>query len=335
MLSHEVVGCFVDVADLGHDALTASLRRLRSTSQASTIDPGKVSVSGHEEKDPFGETRSPQDPLGPFEAFRAKREEEQALAETSASREPYTSEPTAVLPPVDTEATVQFNPPEYNAGQYGAGQYSSAPYGSAQGAYGPGFAADGAHGAGAASDGAYGAGFAPPPPQSDFDDYSTAVPTGPRQWRGKTHSAVVFGAVAILAAGLGVGVYAATQSSGGAPAASPAVTASANPANPSTGPSKGARNAKAMTARLTVTAVGTDSFTGKTANGTALTVQIAKGTKFGTEARPFTRAQLVPGAVVYVRLRHGANGTAIATVIASGDAHKPATSAPATPSAGA
>ncbi len=289
MLSREVADCFEDVTDFARDALTASLRRLRSTSQASTIDPGKVSVSGHEEKDPFGEP--------------------------STSPEPYTSEPTAVLPPVDTEATVQFNPAEYNAGQYSAGQYGAAPYGSSQGAYG--------------------AGFAPPPPQSDFDDYSTAVPAGPRHWRGKSRSAVVFGAVAILAAGLGVGVYAATQSSGGAPAASPAVTASANPANPSTGPSKGAKNAKALTARLTVTAVGTDSFTGKTANGTALTVQIAKGTKFGTEARPFTRAQLVPGAVVYVRLRHGADGAAIATVIASGDVRKPATTATATPSAGA
>ncbi|HEV3170962.1 MAG TPA: hypothetical protein VGZ32_11510 [Actinocrinis sp.] len=287
-------------------------------------------MSGHEEKDPFGETQSPEDPLGLFEAFRARREEDQAPVESFPSPEPYSSEPTAELPPVETEATVQFNPAQFNpaqfnAGQYSAGQYGAAPYGSAEGAYGPGFA----------SEAAYGAGFASPPPQSDFDDYSSAAPAGPARWRGKTRSAVVFGAVAVLAAGLGVGVYAATQSSGGKPGASPAVTTSVSPANPSAGSSKGAKTGKVLTARLTVTAVGTDSFTGKTANGTALTVRIATGTKFGTAARPFTRAQLVPGAVVYVRLRHAANGAAIATEIAAGDARKPATSATATPSAGA
>lgn len=265
-------------------------------------------MSGHEEKDPFGETQPPEHSLGPFEAFRSPDE--------------HTSEPTAVLPPVDTEATVQFNPAGFNAGQGSAGQYSAAPYGSAEGAYGHGFS----------SEGAYGAGFASSPPQSDFDDYSTAAPPRPTRWRGKTRSAVVVGVAAILAAGVGVGVYAATHSSGGEPAASPAVTASANP---SAGPSQGAKTGKVLTARLTVTAVGTDSFTGETVNGTALTVQIAKGTKFGTEARPFTRAQLVPGAVVYVRVRHNGTGAAIATLIAAGEVHKPGASATATPSTGA
>jgi hypothetical protein len=263
-------------------------------------------VSGHDEKDPFGETRSAEDPLGPFETFRAQREEEQAPVA------PFTAElPPVEPPPSETEATIQFDPAQFNP----------APYGSAQGAYGSGFA----------SEGAYVPGFGTPPPQSDFDDYSTAAPAGRTRLRGKTRSAVVFGAVAVLAAGLGVGVYAATQSSGANPATSPAVTTSANPA---AGPSKGAKAGKVLTARLTVTTVGTDSFTGKTETGTALTVQIAKGTKFGTAARPFTREQLVPGAVVYVRLRHGVNGDAIATVIAAGDVRKPTASATASPSAG-
>jgi hypothetical protein len=268
-------------------------------------------VSGHDEKDPFGETRSPEDPLDPFETFRAHREEEQAPVAPFPSPGQYTSE---------TEATIQFDP-----AQVETAQFNPAPYGSAHGAYGPGFA----------SEGASAPGFGTPPPQPDFDDYSTAAPAGRTRLHGKTRSAVVFGAVAVLAAGLGVGLYAATQSSGGNPAASPAVTTSANPANPAAGPSKGAKAGKVLTARLTVTTVGTDSFTGKTANGTAMALRIVEGTKFGTPTRPFSRPELVPGAVVYVRYRHGTNGDDIATVIAAGDANKLPAPTAATPSAGA
>ena len=59
------------------------------------------------------------------------------------------------------------------------------------------------------------------------------------------------------------------------------------------------------------------------------TVDIATTTKFGTAARPFTRSQLVPGAVVYARLRHQTDGTVTATVIASATADTPSASATA------
>jgi hypothetical protein len=86
---------------------------------------------------------------------------------------------------------------------------------------------------------------------------------------------------------------------------------------------KGAKTGKAATARLTVTEVGSDSFTGTTARGTTVVVHITAETRFGTAARPFTRAQLVPGADVVARMRKKADGTVVATVVAA---------APATPS---
>ena len=87
--------------------------------------------------------------------------------------------------------------------------------------------------------------------------------------------------------------------------------------------------------RLTVTAVNGDAFTGTTPGGETVTAQIAAATKFGTAARPFTRAQLVPGAVVYARLRRTAGGSVVATVIAAGTSDKASGAAAASPSAGA
>ena len=66
-----------------------------------------------------------------------------------------------------------------------------------------------------------------------------------------------------------------------------------------------------------VTSVGSDSFTATTARGESVVVHITSATRFGTAARPFTRAQLVPGAEVFARLRKETDGTVVATVIAS------------------
>jgi hypothetical protein len=254
-------------------------------------------VSDHDEHDPFGETQSAPDPLGPFEAFQAQREKEQAPTEPFP--EQYASEPTALLPPLEGEPTVQFGPPE-------AGGYT---------------------------------GYPPPPAPAltQSFEYAEPAPMYPGEpagaGRGRLRSAMVFGGIAVLVVALGVGVYAATRPSGGQPtAATPPATASAAP---SVGASKAAKTGKALTARLTVTTVGTDSFTATTASGTAVSVKIAAGTKFGTAARPFTRSQLVPGAVVFARLRREANGSVVATVIAAGTAVKASASASATPSAGA
>lgn len=276
-------------------------------------DAGKVSVSDHDESDPFGETRSAEDPLGPFEAFKAARAKEPAAPEPFPESfgeafggpvpGPDEAEPTAIIGA--EPGAYGPAPDEYaTATEYAAPHQYTDPY--------------------------------PPPPPGY--GYPEPVPMGdpglvqPRgAGRGRVRSTVLFGVVAVLAVGLGAGIYAATQSSSGRPAASAGTTASA-PA--SAGASTAAKGAKAETVRLTVTAVSGDSFTGTTAAGKSVTARIAATTKFGTAARPFTRAQLVPGADIYARLRRETGGTAVATVIAAGVSSKASGAASASPSAG-
>ena len=162
--------------------------------------------------------------------------------------------------------------------------------------------------------------LAPPPyeqytqvvPPMPFDESATRTPRRPLR------SAVVFGGAALLAVGIGAGVWAVTNSSGGAPAAASAGTPSVSaPASPGSKAAKAGKAGKAVNARITVTSVGSDSFTGTTAHGETVVVHIATTTRFGTAARPFTRAQLVPGAKVVARLRKDPDGTVTAAVIAS------------------
>ena len=232
-------------------------------------------------KVPVPDTSDNEDPLGPFDAFRARRAEEQA------ANEPFPAQYPA------QEYTAQG----YTAHEYTAEAYAAEPYVTGQ--------------------------YAQPVPEA-------LVASGGN--RGRLRSVAVLAGAAVLVAGVVGGVYAATRSSGSPAAASgPAVSAS-----PSAGASKGAKSgkaAKAVTARLTVTSVSGDSFTATAADGQTVSVQIAATTKFGTAARPFTRSQLVTGAVVYARLRHEADGSVVATVIASSTA-TPA-SASASPNAGA
>lgn len=162
--------------------------------------------------------------------------------------------------------------------------------------------------------------FAPlaPPPYEQYTQVVAPMPfdeSAQRAPRRRLRSAIVFGGAAVLAAGIGAGVWAA---SGGAPAAASAGTPSASaPASPGSKAAKAGKAGKAVNARITVTTVGSDSFTGTTAHGETVVVHIATTTRFGTAARPFTRAQLVPGAKVVARLRKGPGGTVTATVIAS------------------
>lgn len=176
-----------------------------------------------------------------------------------------------------------------------------------------------------AVDGGYAAPFPPLQPAPAF-----AAPNGAAQRSGRKRSLLIFGGIAAVAVGLGAGAYAVTQPSGQTSASSPAATATPTP-----GASNGAKGVKVATARLKVTTVGTDSFTGMAANGTAVTVRILPTTRFGTAARPFTREQLVVGADVVARLRREADGTVVATVIAAAAAEQGAASATASASAGA
>lgn len=150
--------------------------------------------------------------------------------------------------------------------------------------------------------------------------------------RGRLRSVAVLTGAAVLVAGVVGGVYAATRTSGG-PAAAPGVVSSASPSASATKDAKGTKGGKAAAARLTVTSVSSDSFTARAADGRTVTAQITTTTKFGTAARPFTRSQLVTGAVVYARLRRAADGTVVATVIASSVADKGA-AASGSPDAG-
>lgn len=255
-------------------------------------------MSDHDESDPFGETRSAEHPLGPFEAFSAPAKEPVAPEPfpdpfATSVPGPYEAEPTAILMPEPGPAPGQND---------------------------------------------YAAGYPPPPPPPPPPGYEYAEPVAPGDpghgsgpGRGRLRSAVLFGGAAVLVVGLGAGVYAATQSSPGSPAAaSPGTSASASP-----GSSKAAKGARAENLRLTVTAVSGDSFTGTTAGGATVSVRIAAGTKFGTAARPFTRAQLVPGAVVVARVRREAGGAIVATVIAAGTSDKTSGAASASPSTAA
>lgn len=204
------------------------------------------------------DTSDNEEQAGLFDAFRARRAEEQA------ANEPF---------------------PEY----YAAQEYSGPDE------YGPG--------------------------QYEPDQYEQPVPETPTVASGKRRrlrSVAVLAGAAVLVAGVVGGVYATTRSSG-APVAAPGTAVSASP---SAGAAKGEKDGKggkgkAVTAELTVTSVSGDSFAATAADGRTVTVQLTASTKFGTAARPFTRSQLVTGAVVYARLRREADGTVAATVIAS------------------
>lgn len=255
-------------------------------------------TSDNEEREPSDENRSAEDPLGSFDAFRARRAEERA--ENEPFPEQYEAaeehEPTQ-HEPAQYEATQRFEPLQpYTAAQHD----ESAPYEPQQ--YDP--------------------------QQYEPTQYAQPVPftqsaaDGGGRARGRLRSVAVLGGAAILVAGVVGGVYAATRSSDSpAAATSPSVAASATP-SASAGALKGTKNGKALTARLTVTSVGSDSFTGTTAAGRTVTVQVTQSTKFGTAARPFDRSQLVTGAVVDVRVRRESDGTLTATVITTGTAGK-------------
>lgn len=223
-----------------------------------------------------------QDPMGSFDAFRARRAEEQAANESFPKE----------------HGTRQYEPGQFEQRRFEAGQYTAPHYESATPyeptAYEP-------------------TQYAQPFPEAQSE-------TGGRA-RGRLRSVAVLGGAVVLVAGVVGGVYAATRSSGGPASASAGVTASQS-ASPSAGPSKGTKNGKAVIARLTVTSVGADSFSATSADGQSVTVQVTDKTKFGTAARPFTRSQLVAGVVVLARLRHEADGTVVATVIASATADK-------------
>lgn len=59
---------------------------------------------------------------------------------------------------------------------------------------------------------------------------------------------------------------------------------------------------------LSVINVGNTSFTATTTHGATVTVQVISQTQFGTQAQPFSPSELVPGAVVWARIRRDPDG---------------------------
>jgi hypothetical protein len=248
-------------------------------------DPKDETVSENDERDPQ-ETLSrskpdaPIEPMSAFEAFRARQEAERTANEPFPAEylaDPATGQPEAV----ETD-------------------YSADPTGSYQ-VIGPYEAA------------------------GRYDDplgYSAAYPAGPGApdgprppRRARLRSVTVFALVIIIAGGIGAGIYAVVPSSSSS-AGQPAAAVPASTGTPASVSTPRAKPARMVTARVTVLAVGGDSFSAQTAAGQSVTVVIGAHTKFGTAARPFSRAQLVPGAKLIVRgARSGPDGIT-ATVLA-------------------
>jgi hypothetical protein len=94
--------------------------------------------------------------------------------------------------------------------------------------------------------------------------------------------------------------------------APPAASGSASPQ------ANDAANSKAVTALVVVDSVAANGFvaTAQSGDHDPFTVQYTAATKFGTAARPLTRAQVVAGAHVWVRGRRTAFDTVTASVVA-------------------
>lgn len=140
------------------------------------------------------------------------------------------------------------------------------------------------------------------------------APAEPPQ-SGRMRSVLIFtGAVLVACVLLGVGAWLAFGSSGQSDdAASSGAGAGAGvSASPVVTTAK-----HALTFRVTITSVGSDSFRGTVlANGDPVTIALTTDTRFGTKARAFSRTDLRVGETVIVRGERTATDTVTATVVA-------------------
>ena len=155
----------------------------------------------------------------------------------------------------------------------------------------------------------YGDGYGPGPGGQDGGG-----PGNPRQkWR----SVAIFGGAVLVAAALGLGVWAAFDS-GGSSTTGSASAAGATATSTATSTATAGKHAKnELTFRVTIAAVGADSFTGTVlANGDTVTVVLNSKTHFGTKAHPFERAELSVGETVIVRGHRTGTDKVTATTVA-------------------
>ena len=148
-----------------------------------------------------------------------------------------------------------------------------------------------------------------------------------------TPSVLVLGAVLLAVCVLALGAWLALGSS-----SSSANAASTGPAGAGTASAarSGADAAKrALTFRVTIASVGSDSFTGKVlADGQSVTVTTTSATRYGTKARAFSRSDLTVGETVIVRGRRTGTAAITATEVAANVAGTAKSTASATGAAG-
>ena len=172
-----------------------------------------------------------------------------------------------------------------------------------------------------------GAVFIPPMP---------AAPPGNGGRGRKTRSLLIFAGAVLVACVLGLGAWLAFSSSGSSTdtaATGPAATATAAPTGTAADAAK-----RALTFRVTIASVGSDSFTGKVpADGDSVTVTVTSATRFGTKAHAFSQSDLTVGETVIVRGKRTGTDTITATEVAANVAKtaKPKSTATATAGAGA
>jgi hypothetical protein len=166
-------------------------------------------------------------------------------------------------------------------------------------------------------------------PGSVFMSPMAAAPPPGYGGRGhRTRSVLIFAGAVLVACVLGLGAWLAFGSS----------AASTNTASTGAAAATGTATAaaeRALTFRVTIVSLGSDSFTGTVpANGESVTVTLTSKTRFGTKAHAFSQADLSVGETVIVRGRRTGTDAITATEVAANVA-KTAKSTATTGSAGA
>jgi Domain of unknown function (DUF5666) len=160
------------------------------------------------------------------------------------------------------------------------------------------------------------------PPEYAADPDAVFVPPMPPPGNGdggrggKAHSLLIFGGVVLVVCVMGLGAWLAFGSSSSstntASANSPA-TAAASPNGAATDPAK-----RALTFRVTIASLGSNSFTGTMpADGDPVTVTITSKTRFGTKTHALSQSDLTVGETVIVRGRRTGTDTITATEVAA------------------
>ena len=169
--------------------------------------------------------------------------------------------------------------------------------------------------------------FVPPMPPLSGD--GTANGSGARGQAHKARSLLIFCGVVLVVCVMALGAWLAFDSSSpstNTASANAPATAAAPPTGAATDPAK-----RALTFRVTIASLGSDSFTGTVpANGDSVTVTITSKTRFGTKTHAFSQSDLTVGETVIVRGRRTGTATITATEVAANVANAAKTTSTST-----